>query len=253
MVAIEAPALAAPVRKTLLDVVNVITDAPSYALQNALSYEPLLTGGANRAVPGAGVQKVFDKRNIEDHTDTEVFTAYRGVDEPLLRGVGSGQAALEELFEVGESLYVEAKVQELLLSPFATDITPTPGTPVKDLDAALGLLEQWIATRYFYRPTLSGNLLVADLIQKGRPAAVTETVHGTPIASAAGFGPDGPGSAVAGPGAAWLYISGQINVWKGPANVQGGPDLKKNRDLSLVEKSYAVSIDGPVAAILVGF
>lgn len=252
MVALEAPELAPIARKTLLDVANVVTGAPEYALQNKLKYEPRILDGANRAVPTDGSDKVFDKRSGTD-VEPKLFTIYRGLDDPLLRGVGSGQAELEKLFEAGESLYVEARVQELLLSPAAVDITPTPGTALTDLDAALGLLEQWIATRYLYRPTLSANLLAVDLIQRGRPAATTVTVHGTPIASAAGFGSDGPGAAVAGPGQAWLYISGQINVWKGAAAVSNGPDLKKNRDISLVEKSYAVSIDGPVAAVLVGF
>lgn len=251
MVAIEAPALAASVRKTLLDVANVSTDIDGYALHNPLDYEPHILAGENRAVPTGATEKVFDQHDASD-VSTEAFTAYRGLDEPLLRGVGAGKPVLEALFEAGEALYVEARVQELLLSPAAVDLTPTPGTPVTDLDAAIGLLEQWHASRYFYRPTLAGNLLVANLIQSGRPAVMTETVHGTPIASAAGFGTDGPGALVAAPGTAWLYISGQINIWKGPAEVQGGPDLKKNRDLSLVEKSYAVSIDGPVAAILVG-
>lgn len=250
MVAIDAPALAAATRKTLLDVATVSTDLPGYALQTALDYEPFITGGANRAVPGAGVEKVFDTRPAD--VSTEVFSAYRGLDEALLLGAGAGASELEALFEAGESLYVEEKVQTLLLSPAATDITPTPGTPVTDMKAAIGLLEQWIASRYLYRPTLSGNLLAVNLVQSGTPFT-TETVHGTPIASAAGYGTDGPGAAVSGPTTAWLYISGQINIWKGPAEVQTASDLKKNRDLALVEKSYAVSIDGPVAAILVGF
>lgn len=252
MVAIDAPALAASVRRTLLDVANVSTDIPGYALYQKLDYEPHILDGANRDAPADDTEKVFDKRTAED-VSLEVFTAYRGLDEPLLRGAGASTAELEALFEAGEALFVEDKVQELLLSPSAVDITPTPGTPVKDLDAALGLLEQWIASRYLFRPTISADLLAVSLIQRGRPATMTETVQGTPIASAAGFGADGPGSAVAGPGTAWVYVSGQINIWKGPAKPYNAPDPIHNRDISLVEKSYAVSIDGPVAAILVGF
>ncbi|QWY82763.1 hypothetical protein PP641_gp022 [Arthrobacter phage SilentRX] len=250
MVALEAPELATSARKTLLDAAHVVTDAPEYALQNALKYEPRIVDGVIRDVPTDGSAKLFDKRSANDVTP-ELFTAYRGLDEPLLRGLGEGQAELEKLFEAGESLFVEDKVQELLLNTDAVDITPG-GTAVTDAKGALGLLEQWIATRYLFRPTISGDLLAANLISPGTPYA-TETVSGTPIAQAAGFSKTGPGGKVAGEREAWLYISGQINIWKGAASVQGGPALKQNRDFSLVEKSYAVSIDGPVAAILVGF
>jgi hypothetical protein len=253
MVEIPTPALAPAARRTLLDAANVSTDIPAYALFHKLAYDKAITDGANRDIPTDDSDKIFDKRDLDDTTELQIFTAYRGADEPLLNGPGAYTPELEKLFEAAEPIFVEEKVQKLLLSPNAVDITPTPGTAVKDLDAALGLLEQWIATRYQFQPVISGNLLAVDLIQKGRPAALTETVHGTVIASAAGFGTDGPGAAVSGAGQAWLYISGQINIWKGPANVQGAPDPTRNRDLSLVEKSYAVSLDGPVAAILVGF
>jgi hypothetical protein len=250
MVALEAPELAASARKTLLDTANVITGAPEYALQNALKYEPRIADGVIRDVPAEGTAKVFDKRTAADVTP-ELFTAYRGLDEPLLRGLGEGQAELEKLFEAGESLFVEDKVQELLLNADAVDITPG-AVALTDPKGALGLLEQWIATRYLFRPMISGDLVAANLISAGTPYA-TETISGTPIAQAAGFSKTGPGGKVAGEREAWLYISGQINIWKGAASVQGGPDIPHNRDLSLVEKSYAASIDGPVAAILVGF
>lgn len=251
MVFIEAPALAAATRKTLLDVANVGTDMAPYLLQNALKYEPHFTNGTMRDIPTDASEKLFDAERPTD-VEPELFGAYMGLDEPLLRGLGAGAPELEALFAAGESLYVESKVQQLLLSPAAVDITPTPGTPLTDAKAAIGLLEQWIASRYLYRPTISGNLLAANLVSPGTPY-VTETIHGTPIASAAGFGSDGPGTATSTASSAWLYISGQINIWKGEAAVTPATDLYRNRDFTLVEKQYAASIDGPVAAILVGF
>lgn len=251
MVSIETPALVPATRKTLLDIANVITDAPPYALQNKLKYQPLIMDGRNRPVPPEDEKKVFDKRLAEDITP-ELFSAYRGLDESLLNGPGAGAAELEALFAAGEPLFVEGRVQELLLNPQAVDITPASG-PVTNAKAALGLLEQWIAERYLYQPTLSGNLLAAELIQPGVPY-VTETMHGVQVASAAGFGTGGPGGTEAAAGQAWLYISGQINIWTGgKPSAHNGPNLERNRDLSLVEKSYAASIDGPVAAILIGY
>lgn len=251
MVAIDAPVPAASVRRTLLDVANVSTDLPPYLLQNKVKYEPGFVLGTLTDIPAAGVEKSFTDTRPDDK-ELELFGAYMGLDDPLLRGVGNGSPELEALFEAAEPLYVEAKVQQKLLSPAAVDLTPTPGTPLTDVKAAIGLLEQWIATRYLYRPILSGNLLAGNLIQSGTPYA-TETVHGTPIAPAAGFGTDGPGAAVSTASSAWLYISGQINIWKGDAMVNGASDLYGNRDLTLVEKFYAASIDGPVAAVLIGF
>ena len=251
MVYLEAPELKPVTRHTLMDVANVITDAPAYALQNRLKYQPRILDGANRLIPEQGEKKTFDKRTGED-VSPEVFTAYRGLDEPLLNGAGAGAPELEALFVAGESMFVEDRVQELLLNPEAEDITPAGGA-LTDAKAALGLLEQWIAERYLYQPTLSGNLLAINLIQPGVPT-ITETPHGAPIASAAGFSAVGPGGVEAGAGQAWLYISGQINIWPGEAGrATSGPNLERNRDLSLVEKSYAVSLDGPVAAILIGY
>lgn len=252
MVYLEAPQLTPVTRKTLFDVANVITDAPAYALMTALKYQPRIMDGANRPIPtGEGEKKVFDKRTGEDITP-ELFTAYRGLDESLLNGAGAGAAELEALFTAGEPLFVEDRVQDLLLNPVAEDITPAGGA-VTNAKAAIGLLEQWMASRFLYQPTLSGNLLAANLIQPGTPY-VTETMHGAPIASAAGYGDVGPGGVEAGEGEAWLYISGQINIWTGstPTAVSGSY-LERNRDFSLVEKSYAASIDGPVAAILIGY
>lgn len=251
MVYLEAPQLNPTTRQTLLDVANVITDAPPYALMKALKYQPLIMDGANRDVPASSEKKVFDKRTKETVTP-ELFTAYRGLNESLLNGQGEGAAELEALFAAGEPQFVEAKVQTLLLNPKAENITPASGA-VTSAKAALGLLEQWIAERFLYQPTLSGNLLAANLIQPGSPY-VTETMHGAPIASAAGFSATGPDGVVAGAGQAWLYISGQINIWPGKAGAAiSASSLERNRDLSLVEKSYGASIDGPVAAILIGY
>lgn len=251
--AIDAPALQKSTRPTLLDSVNVIDNAPGYVFLQEHEYETLLTNPGNADIPAEGVDKVFGNRDDVDNTGIELFGAYRGLDEQLMRGVGFGGSQVQELFTLGESLFVEDKVQELLLSPAAVDITPTPGTAVTNLKAAIGLLEQWIATRYLYRPTISGNLLAVNLIDDTKPPSSLETTAKTPIAVAAGFGTDGPGSAVAGAGTAWLYIHGQVNVWRGQVQTYPAQDLILNRELTLVERQYAASIDGPVAAILVGF
>lgn len=250
MVNIDAPALKPAPRRTLLDVANVDTSAPGYALQNPLKYLPHLVDGHNLDVPEPGTDKDFEKRSNASRS-TEVFSAYRGLDQALLLGIDAGQTDLKALFIADEPRFLEEKAQELLLNPNAVDITP--GGAVTNPKAAIGLLEQWIATRYLFAPTIAGDLLAVDLLQPGVPY-VTETAHGAPIGSAAGFTKTGPGGTVAGANEAWLYIFGQINFWTSSTpEVVGGPDLYKNRDHSLAEKSYAASIDGPVAAIRIGF
>lgn len=249
----DTPSLATLTRPTVLDVINVIDGAPGYTLFQDHQYETLLTDYDLRDIPDSDTEKVFGKRDDVDHTKPTRFGAYRGLDDQMIR-YGAGAAELKELFTLGESLFVEEKLQKLVLSPAAVDITPTPGTPVTNIKAAVGLLEQWIATRYLYRPTILGNMLAINLIDDTKPPSTLDTTAKTPIGIAAGFGSDGPGAAVAGAGQAWLYITGQVNVWRGAVGEPtSARDLVKNRELHLIERQYAASVDGPVAAILVGF
>jgi hypothetical protein len=251
MFALDAPEIARSKRRGLLSVANVINGASPYALYESAAYR---TGfqGINRPVPTDNSDKVFDQR--PEDTDTIVFTQYRGIDLSLLEGVGAGQPILTRVFENGESYAVEKAIQEQLLSPIAVDLTPTPGTPVTNLKLALGLLEQYAADNYTGEPIISGNLLATLLIPElqSKPDGALETIHRTPIAAAAGYGADGPGAAVAAEGTAWLYISGQINIWQGSVELNSAPMLKENRELTLAERAYAASVEGFVAAILVG-
>ncbi|QOP66779.1 hypothetical protein SEA_ODYSSEY395_29 [Arthrobacter phage Odyssey395] len=251
MFALDAPEPKRSSRRGLLSVANVIRGANPYALYESQKIRAGLQG-TNRAVPTDGSEKVFDKR--PEDIETVLFQQYRGIDLSLMEGPGAGQQILQRLFEDGESYAVEDAVQELLLNPDAVDITPTPGTPVKNLKHALGLLEQYAADNYTGEPIISGNLFATLLIPElqAKPDGSLETVLGTPIAAAAGYGAEGPGAASAAAGTAWLYITGQINIWESPVALHSGPALEKNRELTLAEKAYAASLDGFAAAILVG-
>lgn len=251
MFAIDAPETKRSPRRGLLSVANVVRGANPYALYAEQTYQ---TGfqGHNRLVPEEGVDKTFDTR--PDDMETVLFQQYRGIDLSLLEGPGAGQEILQRIFEDGESYAVEDAIQDLLLNPEAVDITPTAGAPVKNLKHALGLLEQYAADHYTGEPVISGNLFATMLIPElqAKPDGSLETVLGTPIAAAAGYGAEGPGSASAAAGTAWLYITGQINIWESAVNIASGPALEKNRELTLAEKAYAASVEGFAAAILVG-
>lgn len=251
MFSVDAPELAPSERYGLLQVANVIENADPFLLYEPFKYESRLQGH-NKRVPEAGTDKTSEGK--PGVTESVNWADYRLIDISLLNGQGEGEALLAPAFAEGEEWSVEEAVQELLLNPKAVDITPTPGTAVTDLKVALGLLEQWIAARYNGRPTISGNLFSTYLIPEltsGDDGSL-KSLHGSAIAAAAGYDSTGPGAAAIPDGTAWLYISGQINIWKSAPRFAEGPLLKSNRLATLAEAAYAATVDGPVAAILVG-
>lgn len=250
MFSVDAPAVAPSTGGDLLDVANVIT-TDGYALFKPFKVEPALQGH-NRNIPAEGADKTFDKTPAL--VESKNFTQYRGVDLQFLTQHGDGEGLLKPVFEAGEAYAVEAEIQKLVLSPAAVDLTPTPGTAVVNPRLALGLLEQYAKDQYTGQPVITGNALALTLVEdalEGVAPSITTRLS-TPVGLAAGYGTDGPGTLVAGPGQAWLYISGQINIWKSDPAIVSGPDLHKNRELTLAEASYAVTVEGFVAAILVG-
>lgn len=243
MFKIETPELPA-VADGFLTSVNVI-DGGGHQLFESAEYE-LPLDGHNRDVPDEGVEKEFDSITTNE---TVLFQSYRGVDSPLLLDEDAA-SIVGAAYDRAESYGVARKVQELLLSPKAVDITPTPGTPVTNPRLALGLLEQWARDNSTFAGTISGNALALTLVEDAIPDL--KTIIGTPVVLAAGYGTDGPGALVAGPGQAWLYITGRINVWRGPSEPIPANDPYANRRIALAEGSYAASVDSFVAAILVG-
>lgn len=242
---IDAPVLE-PATGGLLDVANVITDAGGYELTYGVQYVPHLEG-KNLPVPAEGVEKDFEK--IEGLTESVPFATYRGVDVSFLRYYGDVEGLVEKAYTGSESYGIERAVQEQVLNPKAEVIALT----TDNVRAIIGTLEQFAADNYSGLPLISGNRLAITLIEDALVAEGGKlfTKLGTPVAVAGGYGADGPGVAVAGANEAWLYISGQINIWKGEVSVVEGPALERNRDLGLAEGLYAASVDGPVRAILI--
>ena len=245
---VEAPPLVAPAIGGLLHRANVITDQADRAAFFGVQHEAVL-GGHSRTIPAAGVEKTFDQT---DYFDGVQFGVYRGIESSLLVDADPAGAA-KMAFENGETYAVEEAVQRLILNVTAEDITPTPGTAVTNLRYALGLLEQFAAENIVGRPLIHGNrvavTLIPELVGEG---ADLHTIHSTPVANGGGYGALGPDALTAGAGKAWLYISGQVNLWQGTFALTEAQDLPGNRDYALAERPYAATINGPVAAILVG-
>ena len=250
MKVIEAPSLA-PAKGGLLSVVPITeTDGAGGILYNGLTYETYLCGG-NRPVPAEGVEKSFDKQTV---IESEPFSIYRGVEDDILVSDNSQAEALRA-FKAGESYALEWKLQELVLLPQAYDLTPTPGTPVTNLRYAVGMLEQYAQDNYSGLPLIHGNRVATTMILPELEAGengVLHTIHGTPVANGGGYYGVGPGAVAAGDGEAWLYISGQVNIWRGPIDEYTAYDLKGNRAYALAEATYVATVECFVAAILVG-
>lgn len=250
MFKVEAPKVLLPARGGLLPAANVIRDEADIAAYHGVSYEGL-PAGISREIPAAGTDKAFDKYVQQQGV---LFGVYRGLETPTLMGKPD-TADAKELFGAGETVAVEKAVQRLLLNPKAVDITPTPGTAVKNYKQALGLLQQYAAERYTGLPLLHANRFVTELLPEmvADPETwIQHTRQGVPLANGGGYGTAGPGARTAAAGAGWLYISGQINIWQGELNLIETTNQYENRNYVLAEATYAASVEGFVAAILVG-
>jgi hypothetical protein len=246
---IDTPLRTPPAAGGLLRVANVIPSIPQGAFQFGLQYksDPC---GQNRVIPEEGQDKVADQSG---DSATVGFGLYRMVEDALLTGANP-EELVKRLYKNGESYGVEAGVQDNLLNPIAVDLTPTPGTALTNMKHALGLLEQYAADNYAGLPSIHGNRLAVSLIpdlQAGDDGSL-KTIHGTPISNAGGFGSAGPGAANAAAGKAWLYITGQINIWVEPVRVYPANDLYGNRTYTLAEGRYLAAVECFVAAVLVG-
>lgn len=250
MFKVEAPKVLLPARGGLLPVANVITEQAEVAAYHGVAYDGIPCGHS-KPIPEPGEDKEFDTL---PEIEGVLFGVYRGIETPLLLGTPE-TATASELFGAGESFAVETAIQTLLLNPEAVDLTPTAGTPVTNLKAALGILEQYASERYTGVPTLHGNRYVTALMEELQVDDSTWKLHtqqGTPVANGGGYGSTGPDGVEAPAGAGWLYVSGQVNIWQGQPHLIEATDTKTNRNYVLAEATYAATVECFAAAILVG-
>lgn len=251
MFTVEAPKVLLPARGGLLAAANVITEDADRAAYFGVSYEGVPCGHS-KEIPPEGTDKEFDTKPLVEGVE---FGVYRGLQGPLLMSKDSDTQALEALFEGGESFAVERAVQRLLLNPGAVDLTPAAGAPVTNLKAALGMLEQYASETYSGVPLLHANRYVTALMDELQVDQSTWKIHtqqGTPVANGGGYSKTGPGGLVAPEGAGWLYVSGQVNLWRDKLQVVESRDLESNTNHALVEAVYSASLECFAAAILVG-
>ncbi len=150
----------------------------------------------------------------------------------------------------------------------AVDLTPTPGTAVHPVEG-LGILEGWSADNYggvpvVHVPRAAGtHLTTYGAVIRGGTGGRLETVQGALVASGGGYGAlvgpqtdaEDPGSVVApGAGEAWLYVTGQVVVRRGPA-IEVGPVMDRtpalNVQAALTERLYTSTWECITGAVLV--
>lgn len=243
---IDAPARKDDAVGGLLGVANLVPEDHT-ATFHGVNYLSILCGHSRRYVEGE--EKVFDQLPV---VTGDPVTIYRGIETSLLTQSGIGAPEVQRAFTASATFGVEEYVQEVL-NDMAVDITPVPGTPVTNVKAALGMLQQYAAERYSGLPLIHANKYAVELMPElvGAPDALT-TRQGVPIANGGGYGADGPGLLTADAGEAWVYISGQVNVWSTVGEVIEGPALKANRNHHLVEATYVATVECFAAAILIG-
>ena len=142
----------------------------------------------------------------------------------------------------------------------ATDLTPTPGTPVNLVDA-FGLIEQALAEGNgsigaIHSPRLLGPL--AEVLGvASRQGQHLETMLGTHVAFGGGYdaanvGPDGEEPAA---GSVWVYGTGRPIIRRGETFTQPDEthylDKSSNQVVILAQRTVLVNFDGPIVAVLV--
>lgn len=162
--------------------------------------------------------------------------------------------------ELGEQRALEEAFQRYTLGPQAVDLTPEEG-PV-DLAQGVAVLEGCLAEEYggqgvLHVPTGVAALLGCCNIAR-EDGGVLRTLAGNCVVIGAGYSRAnaGPGGEPAGPGEAWLYISGPVVVRRGPVDVvpdQAGAsvDTRFNTRRVLAERTYVPATTCAVCAIRV--
>lgn len=241
-IAVDAPSIA-PARGGLLAVANVVESEGT--IWHGINYESALCGPVRR-IPTDGSEKQFDKAPV---IEGERFGVYRGVESSMFaRGQAPDQA--RAAFEAGEGYGVEQGVQELVLNPNATILADGAVSPKR----ALGLLEQHAADTYGGLPTLHVSKFGVPYLPSLEVDSDTwalNTNQGTPVANGGGYGTTGPGGTEAEEGQFWLYISGQVNLFRSEVQAVPADDLRYNKSYALLERIYVPTVECFVAAVLV--
>jgi hypothetical protein len=245
-VRIEAPPVVAA-RGGLLAAANVHPEWDTH-MGFGIEYQSFLcgTGSATPAPCGVVVPGIVYDALPKDTSGSRVsegypFAIYSGIQCDLIGGPYGTQAqaklAGSEDYLVSKAFYEIAMLGSGYGVPVET-ANALPSTAVPgDLAEIIGELEEYAALNYAGTPVLHMNRRVAAVAYAGRSLVIDglsgalSTAQGTPVANAAGY-PDNV-----------IFITGQVNLWRGPVATYDVPAVMTNQAVSLAERLYVASTE----------
>lgn len=159
----------------------------------------------------------------------------------------------------------EQATLERLFSEATFGVSPNLQSGVTNLGTAqgivrgVGMLEEWLYSRYglpgvIHAPMLSAPYFTGShVVEKD-----TDRIWKTDVTTKVSFGNyagDGPTGQAASAGTTWIYITGQVAVWRTPDSTLFDPPLGQvmNRSTNLIEivmeREYVISYDCYVAGV----
>lgn len=207
---------------------------------------------------GSSPPKEFCRPTYED---AQPVTVYAGAECSTIGW--SYEEAVEHVratLELGEQRAVEEAFWRDTLSAQAVDLTPAagPASIVQGVAALEGCLaESYGGVGVLHVPAGAAALLGCCNVLTRQEGSL-RTLAGNCAVVGAGYSAlnTGPGGIPAEPGTAWLYISGPVQVRRGPIDiVPDGPgasvDYRYNDQRALAERTYVVSTTCTVCAVQV--
>lgn len=235
------------------DVAAVINESDPH-LRLGVEYELDYSGAGGTVQPGEDPCGPTAEKLSEGFLFQEgfAFTIHHGV-ECWISG-DDYSAAAERGLDLMQNKYVEENLWAALAEN-ATDLTPGTG-PVKP-KIALGILLEHAKSIYpgvpvlHFGARLGVSLVGEQLVKDGEGDAAA--VGGAQYINGGGYTDrTGPGGVEADGNTAWLYISGQVTLWRGTqVHVNEAYDLPHNKHLAIAEREYAAAAESFVAGIRV--
>lgn len=248
---------ATPARGGLLAVANVVDGDAAQVGAFGAQYLSEVCGIPTRypdgwcVAPEDRTEKDFDEIDL---VEGQPFTIYKGVQCKSLAESLDGWA--DERLSFGETVAIERAVMaEVLAQSGTTDLTPAGGAV--SLINGVAALEGYASTVYGGIPTLH---VPRSVVTRGLARDVfdnrldytIETGQGSLVANGGGYEDNlGPTGVEAPAGEAWLYITGQVTLVKGPSVRLGVPDWVNNEAIGLAERTWVPLVECFVAAIRV--
>ena len=245
-VRIEAPPVV-PARGGLLAAATVHPEWDEH-MGFGIEYQSWLCGTGNTAqapcgvvVPGLTFDALPKETTGSAIASGYPFAVYAGVQCDLIGGPYGAQAQSKltgsEDYLVSKGFYEIAFLGDGYGTPVQTANAPPSNATLGDLADYIGELEEYAALNYAGTPVLHMNRRIAALAISARVlfpdalSGVLATGQGTPVANAAGYPDD------------IVFITGQVNVWRGPVATYDVPAVMQNQAISLAERPYVVSTE----------